>query len=75
MNLDILKQQIEILKLDMNQQGSRMQKDMEALVSGMTQVIQALDRRIAAIENRLKLETTSPDKIRVETAPREGKEL
>lgn len=54
MNLELLKQQIEVLRADLNHQGNLMQKDMNRLVAGMTTVVQALDRRIAVIEECLK---------------------
>lgn len=76
MNLDILKQQIEILRADLDRQGSLMQKDMAGLLNGMTGVIQALDARINSIEATLKINGLLTDKLSDPAVPpREGTEL
>lgn len=77
MDLQALKMQLDVLRMDLGNTGSLMQKDMQSLVTGMTHVVQALDKRIGAIEECLKLHSLLSDRIEsvpIET-PREGKEI
>lgn len=73
--MDLVQQQIEILRVDLNRQGSLMQRDMQALVTGMTTVIQALDKRIAVLEAALKSHNILADRTPGSPFTDGGKEL
>lgn len=81
-NLDLIKQQIDILRAETDRQGTAIQKDMEQLTEGMGRVVQALNGRLSSLEESLVTITEAlrkagylADADSVSVPPTDGREL